>query len=113
VQVLKRFSTAISYPRLIIALMISLLLIGNGRIASNDLLSGDAQGFHKQNLERSLKFDSLIGLQDTLIFISELKYKPASIFIYDVTPNAKDWKNGVYVTYYNLKQHNISISCRP
>jgi hypothetical protein len=113
VNILKRISAAISYPRLLIALVISLLLIGNGRTASKDLLSGDAHGFHQQNLERSEKLESLAELQDTLIFISEHKYKPASIFIYDVTDDSNDWKNGVYTTYYNLKPRNITIRCKP
>jgi hypothetical protein len=110
---LKQLSTYTSLPRLILGLLISLLLFGNGKKACIDLLYGDAKGFYQENLKRAETIKSFTNLSDTTIFLPEYQFKPESIFIYDITTDSKDWKNEAYTTYYGLKQKNIYIKCKP
>ncbi|MFT6716547.1 MAG: hypothetical protein ACJA0Q_001191 [Saprospiraceae bacterium] len=103
----------LSYLRLSIVMVISLVFSGNGKTAIHDLYSGEAWGFHQENLSREQKLQSFIELRDTTMYLYEHRYKPKSIFIYDITPDPKDWKNEVYTTFYGLKPRHISIRCKP
>jgi hypothetical protein len=110
---LKQISTFTSFPKLLVGLVISFLLLGNGRTAIEDLLSRDAWEFNQESIARANSLESLSNLQDTMVFIPAYRYKPKSIFIYDITSNSKDWKNEAYTSYYGLKQQNVSIRCKP
>ena len=110
---LKQLSTYTSFPKLLLGLFISFLLLGNGRTTIEDLLSGNAWSFHQENITRANSLESFSNLQDTVLLMPRYKHKPKSIFIYDITPNSRDWKNEVYTTYYGLKQKNIAIRCKP
>lgn len=112
-SILKLLSSYISYPRLLIALAISFLFWGNGKTASNDLLNGEAQGFHDESHKRANKLESFSNLKDSLILMPHLYFRPKSIFIYDLSNNPKDWKNETYTLYYGLKNKGIAIYCKP
>lgn len=110
---LRKLSKYTSFQRLLIVLVASLLLWGNGKTASNDLLNGEAEEFYNKSLDRAHQLKAFSCLKDSSIIMSEIYPRPKTIFIYDITSNPKDWKNEVYTTYYGLKNKGIAIYCKP
>ena len=91
----------------------SFIFWGNGKTANKDLLSGEAQGFYEESLERAEKLESFSPLRDTIIVIQPLYSRPESIFIYDITTDHKHWLNETYTAYYKLRNKGISIYRKP
>lgn len=98
---------------LTICMVIALFFYGNNGSVIKDLLSGDAACFKSENLKRIEALKNLSNVNDSTVFFPNYSCQPASIFIYDITSNPKDWQNEVYTLYFNVKQNGVQIYSKP
>ncbi len=76
--------------------------------AVHDLVSGSAQTYRAENLER---LEQLKDTENASISVSEFSQKPDLLFHEDVYPDASEWVNTAVARYYNKESISL-IPCK-
>lgn len=95
----KDFITYSPYVRYFLFICLILILVqkNNVKTAYSDLITGKA---YKYDLELKKRSQLIKKSEADTVYVSNLNYKPKTIFNEDITSNNQDWRNGCYNAYY-------------
>lgn len=88
---------------LFLILLITMAVTKNGYNAFTDIYDGKARKYSKEMTERIEKMKGAKSKSIESIGVDPLKYKPATIFVIDITADSDHWINKGYASYYTMK----------
>ena len=85
------------------AFFISILIRGNLVTVGLDLAQGKASNYNSEMLVRYAKIKSCVKSNSACCELDSLKYKPASIFNFDLSKDEINWINKGEAAYYEMQ----------
>jgi hypothetical protein len=89
---------------LVVLLLASLALTHNSYALGSDFVSGRFAAFDREMLERERALRDCRDTSRTTCDIAAIRAIPASFFVLDIAPAARDWVNVAYARYFGLSE---------
>ena len=90
-------------------IIFGLVFTGNGYSALDDIFSGKAIVFDKQNSQRINRLQKANNYHQKELRLKPILAKPKCLFTYDISNDPKDWKNQAYNMYFRLDSLDILL----
>ncbi|MCO6500966.1 MAG: hypothetical protein J5I47_11425 [Vicingus serpentipes] len=95
--------------KIAVMFLLGILLTGNGYDAMVDIFSGDAHRFNKELNERHAILQEATKNHPSAVVLKPLTARPKTLFVTEISTEAKFWTNQGYNTYFNLNPDSTAI----